>query len=88
MAARKTAKAPTFEESLEKLETMAGQMERGELPLEELLKLYEEGMKLSAELTQKLDEIEGRMQEVRIGSDGKPSVGPVAIAHQESMLDE
>ena len=58
MAARK--KTVTFEQGLERLELIAGQMEKSDLPLDELLKLYEEGMKLSAELTSKLDEIDGR----------------------------
>ena len=47
-------KTPSFEEGLERLEAIAGQMERGELPLDELLKLYEEGMKLSVEYEMKI----------------------------------
>lgn len=88
MAGRKTAKAPTFEEGLAKLEAMAGQMEHGELPLDELLKLYEEGMKLSAELTQRLDAMEGRMREIQAGGDGKPVAVPTDVARQESLLED
>lgn len=36
-----------FEESIEKLEEIAGQLEKGDLSLEESLKKFEEGMKLS-----------------------------------------
>ena len=71
MAPRKTAKAPTFEEGLKRLEEIAQMMEKGELPLDELLKLYEEGVKLPGELGQKLDEIEGRMMEVRKTASGE-----------------
>lgn len=80
-------KTPTFEEGLERLENIAGQMERGELPLDELLKLYEEGMKLSSELNQKLDAAASRMMEVRLGRDGEPVVVESDIAQQQSLLD-
>ena len=36
----------TFEESLKKLETIVGQLEHGDLPLEDSVKLFEEGMTL------------------------------------------
>ena len=50
MPARTVKKAPSFEEELQKLETMADQMEQSQLPLEELMKLYEQGVALTAEL--------------------------------------
>lgn len=87
MAAKKAPKTMTFEEGLEKLEGIAVQMEKSELPLDELLKLYEEGMKLSADLTHKLDEIDGRMQEVRAGKDGAPVTIQTDIVRQGSLLD-
>ena len=77
----------TFEEGLERLESIASQMERSELPLDELIKLYEEGMKLSADLTQKLDEMDGRMQEVLPGKDGSPVVSQTDVVRQGSLLD-
>lgn len=86
MASRKT-KTPTFEEGLERLENIASQMERGELPLDELLKLYEEGLKLSDELNQKLDAAAGRMMEVRLGRNGEPEVEKSDVAQQQSLLD-
>jgi exodeoxyribonuclease VII small subunit len=39
---------PSFEESLKKLETIVEKLEQGDLPLEESLKLFEEGVGLSA----------------------------------------
>ena len=80
-------KVPTFEEGLERLEVIAGQMERGELPLDELLKLYEEGMKLSNELTQKLDAASSRMMEVRLERNGEVTVQESDVAQQQSLLD-
>lgn len=80
-------KTPSFEEGLERLELIAGQMERGELPLDELLKLYEEGMKLSNELNQKLEAASNRMMEVRIGKDGEPVIEESSVTQQQSLLD-
>lgn len=85
MASKK--KAPSFEEGLERLEMIAGQMERGELPLDELLKMYEEGMKLSAELNQKLENAGNRMMEIHVGKDGEPLVEESNVTQQQTLLD-
>lgn len=85
--ATKKSKSLTFEEGLERLEQIAGQMERNELPLDELLKLYEEGMKLSGELNQKLENTSSRMMEIRLGRDGEPKAVPSDVACQQSLLD-
>ena len=87
MAARKTSKAMSFEEGLSRLEAIAEEMERGEKPLDDLVKLYEEGVKLSNELTQKLEVAEGRMQEVVSGVDGKPQAVPTDVVEQGNLLD-
>ncbi|MBR6570951.1 MAG: exodeoxyribonuclease VII small subunit [Clostridia bacterium] len=86
MAPRKP-KTLSFEEGLERLEAIAEQMERGELPLDELMKLYEEGVKLSGELNQKLQAADSRMKEVRLGRDGEPQVVASDIEQQQTMLD-
>ena len=52
----------TFEESLKKLEAIVGQLERGDLPLEDSVKLFEEGMQLSAECKKQLEEAEGKVE--------------------------
>ena len=77
MAPRK--KSMSFEDGLKRLEAIAGQMDQGELPLDELLTLYEEGVRLSDELKKKLEEAEGRMLMVRQGHNGAPAVEDVVI---------
>jgi exodeoxyribonuclease VII small subunit len=52
----------TFEESLKKLESIVGQLERGDLPLEDSVKLFEEGMQLSADCKKQLEEAEGKVE--------------------------
>lgn len=88
MAARKTSKAMSFEEGLSRLEAIAEEMERGEKPLDDLLKLYEEGVRLSNELTHKLEAAEGRMQEVVSGVDGKPQAVPTDVVEQGNLFDQ
>lgn len=51
-----------FEESLRKLETIVGQLEQGDLALEESLKLFEQGVTLSSACKQELDAAEGKVQ--------------------------
>ncbi len=52
----------SFEEALERLETIVLELEGGELPLEVSIARYEEGIRLSRHLTTKLDEAEKRIE--------------------------
>jgi exodeoxyribonuclease VII small subunit len=61
---------PSFEESLKKLETIVGQLEKGDLSLEESLKLFEEGVGLSSACKQELDAAEGKVQTLVKQRDG------------------
>ena len=51
-----------FEEALEKLEEIVRRMEGGEMTLEESLKAFEEGIKLSRFCMKKLDEADRRVE--------------------------
>ena len=51
-----------FEASLEELERIVKQLEKGDLPLEQSLQLFESGMKLSAACKQQLEEAESRVE--------------------------
>jgi exodeoxyribonuclease VII small subunit len=52
----------SFEESLKRLETIVDQLEKGDRSLEDSLKLFEEGVSLSAACKKELDEAEGKVQ--------------------------
>src|SRR5437764_13038834 len=52
----------TFEASLEELERIAKELEKGDLPLEQSLALFESGMRLSAECKRQLEEAESRIE--------------------------
>lgn len=88
MAGRTSKKTMTFESGLERLESIADAMESGERPLDELLKLYEEGMKLAEDLAGKLEQAKGRMYEVHAAADGMPVAAPADLVQQTSMMDE
>jgi exodeoxyribonuclease VII small subunit len=51
-----------FEDALSKLEKIVSKLEGGDMPLEESLKLFEEGIRLSRFCNQKLDEAEKRVE--------------------------
>ncbi len=62
MPSKPSAKSPNFEKSLEQLESLVAKMESGELSLEESLKAFEEGVKLSRDCQTRLTEAEQRVQ--------------------------
>jgi exodeoxyribonuclease VII small subunit len=65
-----------FEDSLKKLESIVAQLEQGDLPLEESLKLFEEGVGLSAACKQELDAAEGKVQMLIKQRDGSIKLEP------------
>jgi exodeoxyribonuclease VII small subunit len=52
----------TFEEQLKTLETVVEKLERGDLPLDESLALFEQGVMLSEACKNELESAEGRVQ--------------------------
>ncbi len=64
---KKDPEESSFEESLRRLEKIVEQMEQGDVPLDEALKLYEEGIALSRACAQKLQQAELTIK--RLGRD-------------------
>jgi exodeoxyribonuclease VII small subunit len=69
----------TFEESLKQLETIVGQLERGDLALEDSLKMFEDGMRLSAQCKQELDNAESKVQILLKQRDGSMKPEPFPL---------
>lgn len=67
-----TEKKKTFESSLAELEKIVRRLEDGELPLEDSLKLFEDGVRLSRECQERLDRAERRIEILLADEDGKP----------------
>ncbi|MCH7597288.1 MAG: exodeoxyribonuclease VII small subunit [Planctomycetes bacterium] len=63
-------KKATFEEALDQLETIAEQIERGKIGLEESIDKYEEGMALVKHCRQILSKAENKIQQLQQRADG------------------
>lgn len=62
----------TFEESMQRLEQIVRSMERGEVPLEESLKLFQEGTQLVANCEKLLENARLQVKKVLTAADGSP----------------
>jgi exodeoxyribonuclease VII small subunit len=60
----------SFESSLRELEQIVEQLEAGDLPLEQSLDLFEQGVRLSRECQRRLDEAEQKVEILLKGDDG------------------
>jgi exodeoxyribonuclease VII small subunit len=68
----------TFESALERIEQIAAQMESGDLPLEQLVVVYEEGLRLVRFCSERLDAAEKRLQTITRDAAGQPQ-GVVSV---------
>ncbi len=66
----------TFESSLEDLERIVRELEQGELPLERSLELFEQGVKLSRECQDRLNQAERRIEILMRDSQGRSTARP------------
>ena len=64
-----------FEECLQRLEKIVQELEKGDVPLEKSLTLFEEGMQLSSACRKELDAAEGRV-EILLKQNGKLQAEP------------
>ena len=65
-------KNPTFEDNMHRLEQSVRAMERGDVPLEESLKLFQEGTELVRKCGKILDEAQLQVKKIATASDGTP----------------
>ena len=68
-------KNATFEQNMARLEQIVRSLERGDAPLEESLKLFEEGTGLVRACGQLLDQAELQVKKVMVGPSGTPVEG-------------
>lgn len=63
---------PSFEDNMKRLEQIVRAMERGDVPLEEALKLFQEGTDLVRSCSSILDQAQLIVKKVASSSDGSP----------------
>lgn len=76
--ARQEPDATPVEQALDRLEQIATELERGDLPLEESLRLFEEGVALARRLDARLAEAEMRVETLIRGAGGDERIVPFA----------
>jgi exodeoxyribonuclease VII small subunit len=79
------AKQQTFESSLASLEKIVRRLEQGDLSLEESLKLFEDGVKLSRECQERLSQAERRIEVLLKDGDGNPALQAI---QKEELREE
>ena len=73
MSEGKAIAAMTFEEAIRELEAVVGALDRGDVPLEESIKLYERGAALKAHCETKLKEAEEKVAQITLDANGQPT---------------
>lgn len=72
-----TKEAPSFEDAITRLSAIVEQLERGDLPLGESIKLFEEGVSLVRRSQAELDSAEKRIEELlAVDGQGNPRTEP------------
>ena len=77
-------KEPTFEEALKSLEDVVSKLESGETNLEESIRLFEEGMRLSGLCQKRLDDADRKIELLMRKQGG----GVTGVEDEEDILEE
>jgi len=76
-----------FEDAMARLETIVSELEKGDLPLDESLKIFEEGIKLSKTCLKMLDDAERKVEILIQDKDGKKRLRAITFdAEDEDAL--
>ena len=84
---KKTTAPPSFESSIEQLETIVSQMEEENLPLEELLSNYEKGHELLSHCQSLIDSARKRIEVVQLDSSNSAEGTENKLASEASTGD-
>jgi exodeoxyribonuclease VII small subunit len=83
-------RANEFEKAFQQLEKIVQRLEGEELPLDESLQLFEEGIRLSRFCNQKLEEVEKKIELILADAKGQPRLQPFEEApfEPEELAEE
>jgi exodeoxyribonuclease VII small subunit len=72
-----------FEDAMTRLETIVSELEKGDLPLDESLKIFEEGIRLSKTCLKMLDEAERKVEILVQDKEGKKRLRAFSLNAEE-----
>ena len=73
-----------FEQAMARLEAIVGELEKGDLPLDESLKIFEEGIRLSKNCLKVLEEAERKVEVLVQDKNGKKQLRAFSLDGDES----
>lgn len=73
-----------FEDAMARLETIVSELEKGDLPLDESLKIFEEGVRLSKTCLKMLDDAERKVEILIQDKDGKKRLRAYTLDDKEA----
>ena len=76
----------SFEQALEALEKIVDDLERGDVPLDQSIRIYERGEALKAHCDRLLKAAEDKVEKIRLSRDGKPAGVEPLDARMTAML--
>ena len=74
-----------FEDALSRLETIVNELEKGDLPLDGSLKIFEEGIKLSKTCLKMLDDAERKVEILVQEPGGKTQLQAFSVEKEDTM---
>lgn len=86
MAARRSSNE--FEKSFQQLEKIVQRLEGEELPLDESLQLFEEGIRLSRFCHQRLEEVEKKIELILADAKGQPVIEPFEDEEMDGLTED
>jgi exodeoxyribonuclease VII small subunit len=86
MAARRSSNE--FEKSFQQLEKIVQRLEGEELPLDESLQLFEEGIRLSRFCHQRLEEVEKKIELILADAKGQPVIEPFEDEEGDELTED
>ena len=81
---KNTGAKKTFEERLERLEELGDEIRNNDIPLDDAIKAFEEGIKLARTLEKDLEKIESRIEILMNGTESDAAASEDAVASDGS----
>lgn len=73
-----------FEQAMARLEAIVGELEKGDLPLDESLKIFEEGIRLSKNCLKVLEDAERKIEVLVQDKNGKKQIRAYSSSHDDN----